>query len=501
MRILRAVMTNMFLAQPLLFKAFCYVDGHWIHSNSGASTAVHNPADQSVLGYIPMLEKEQINDSVQAAQQAFLKWRKVPVNDRAAILHKWADLILAHREDLAKIITLEQGKPITEALGEIDYAASFIPWYAEQAKRLDGRFIPSHINGAQPGTFKEPIGVAALITPWNFPSAMITRKAAAAIAAGCTVVVKPAHETPFSATALAQLAEQAGFPAGVFNVVLGEPQMAMETLVSHPLVKAVSFTGSTRVGNLVNQTAANSAIKKVALELGGNAPLIVSADADLDQAVKIAVDAKFQTSGQDCCAANRIFVHRSLYKAFVERFAKQTAKLKVGSGLDRDVKIGPLIHQAAYDTTVERVQDAIEKGAKLVFGGKPHTNGGLFYQPTVLADVKPGMRIYDEENFAPISGILAYDSLEEVINMANDTEYGLAAYICANRNDVIWNLLRQLDFAMVAVNSAKFTGAPVPFGGKKQSGLGREGGDEGFEPFTETKYFCLGGLETELQAH
>lgn len=490
-------MTNMFLAQPLLFKSFCYINGHWVHSDSGSSTPVYNPADQTVLGHIPMLTREQINSAIDAAQTAYEQWRFVPVNERAKILHRWAELITSNREDLAKIITLEQGKPITEALGEIDYAASFIPWYAEQAKRLDGRFIPSHLDDSQPGTFKEAIGVAALITPWNFPSAMITRKAAAAIAAGCAVVVKPAHETPFSATALAQLAEQAGFPAGIFNVVIGEPQMAMETLVSHPLTRAVSFTGSTRVGNLVNQTAANSGIKKVALELGGNAPLIVSADADLDQAVKTAIDAKYQTSGQDCCAANRIFVHRSVYKAFVDRFAKQTAKLKVGSGLDRDVKIGPLIHEAALNSTSERVQDAIEKGARLIVGGKQHANGGLFYQPTVLADVAPGMRIYDEENFAPITGILAYDDLDDAISMANDTEYGLAAYICASRHNVIWHLIKKLDFAMVAVNSAHFTGAPVPFGGKKQSGLGREGGDEGFEPFTETKYFCLGNLALE----
>ncbi len=490
-------MTNMFLAQPLLFKSFCYINGQWVHSTNGDSVAVHNPADQTVLAYIPMLTKEQIGQSVDLAHKTFLQWRFTPVNKRAEILHKWADLITAHREDLAKIITLEQGKPISEALGEIDYAASFIPWYAEQAKRLDGRFIPSHIAGSQPGTFKEAVGVAALITPWNFPSAMITRKAAAAIAAGCTVVVKPAHETPFSATALAQLAEQAGFPKGLFNVVLGEPQMAMETLVTHPLVRAVSFTGSTRVGNLVNQTAASSGIKHIALELGGNAPFIVTADSDLDQAVQIAIDAKFQTSGQDCCAANRIFVHRSLYKAFIERFAKQTAKLKVGSGLDRDVKIGPLIHQNALDTTKERVQDAINKGARLVVGGKPE--GGLFFQPTVLADVAPGMRIYDEENFAPIAGILPFDDLDEVIKQANATEYGLASYICATRHDVIWSLLKQLDFAMVAVNSAKFTGPPVPFGGKKQSGLGREGGDEGFEPFIETKYFCLGDLGLAAQ--
>lgn len=494
-------MTNMFLAQPRLFKSFCYVNGHWVHSNNGASTPVYNPADESVLGHIPMLEPEQINAAVQFAHKAYLQWRCLPVNQRAQILQAWADLIRANRSDLAKIITLEQGKPINEALGEIDYAASFIPWYAEQAKRLDGRLIPSHLDNSQPGTFKEAIGVAALITPWNFPVAMITRKAAAAMAVGCAVVVKPAHETPFSATALAHLAEQAGFPAGLFNVVVGEPQTTMEALVQHPLVRAVSFTGSTRVGNLVNQAAAQAGIKKIALELGGNAPFIVTADADINLAVKTAIEAKFQTSGQDCCAANRIFVHRSVYKAFIERFAKQAAKLKVGSGLDRDVKIGPLIHQAALENTNQRVLDAINKGARLLTGGKPHSNGGLFYQPTVLADIAPGMRIYDEENFAPIAGILPFDELDTAINMANDTEYGLAAYICATNYSTIWQLIKRLDFAMVAVNSARFTGAPVPFGGKKQSGLGREGGDEGFEPFIETKYFCLGGLDLQAQTH
>lgn len=487
-------MTKMFLARPLLFKSFCYVDGQWVHSNSGNTIAVNNPADNSVLGYMPFLDQDQIEQAVQSAQNAYQSWRYVPVNSRAKILHKWAELITENRDDLAKIITLEQGKPIWEALGEIDYAASFIPWYAEQAKRLDGRFIPSHLDGSLPGTMKEPVGVAALITPWNFPSAMITRKAAAAIAAGCSVVVKPAHETPYSATALAQLAEQAGMPKGVFNVVLGEPQMAVETIISNPLVRAVSFTGSTRVGNIINQLSAKSGLKNIALELGGNAPFIVTEDADLDLAIKVAIAAKYQTSGQDCCASNRIYVHKSLYKAFIDGFAKQSAKLKVGSGLNPDTQIGPLIHKAALESTVEKVQDATSKGARLIVGGKKHSCGDLFFEPTVIADVAPGMRIYDEENFAPIAGILAFDTIDEVIQKANDTEYGLAAYICAKDQQVIWNLLRRLDFAMVAVNTASFTGAPVPFGGKKQSGLGREGGDEGLAPFVETKYFCLGNL-------
>lgn len=484
----------MFLAHPLLFKALCYVDGRWIHSDSGATIAVENPADQSIIGHVPMLEKEQIELAVEAAQRAHASWRWVSLERRTKILRSWADLILRHRDDLAKLLSLEQGKPLAEAQGEISYAASFIPWFAEEAKRLNGQNIPSHIDDAQLGTVKEPIGVAALITPWNFPSAMITRKAAAALAAGCTVVVKPAHETPFSALALAQLAEEAGFPPGVFNVVLGAPQMTMETLVRHPLVKTVSFTGSTRVGGLVLQVAAAAGVKKVALELGGNAPFIVTEDADLEHAVRTAVAAKFQTSGQDCCAANRIFVQRTIYEEFLARYARAVTELRVGPGMEAASQIGPLMHQAAFDITVDRVQDAIERGARLLVGGAPHALGSWFYQPTVLADVTPAMRIYREENFAPISGVQAFDTLDEVITLANDTEYGLAAYICASRLDVIWPLMRRLEFAMVAVNGAKFTGPPIPFGGMKASGLGREGGQDGFEPFVETKYFCLNNL-------
>jgi aspartate-semialdehyde dehydrogenase len=484
----------MFLAEPLLFRSLCYVDGRWVHSDQGNSIAVYNPADQALLGHVPMLEKNQIEQAVEAAHRAQKQWRYVAVGDRARYLRRWAELMGEHRADLARILSLEQGKPLAEALGEIDYAISFIPWYAEQAKRLDGQTIPSHIPNAQLGTVREPVGVAALITPWNFPSAMITRKAAAALAAGCSVLVKPAHETPYSALALAQLAEQAGFPAGVFNVVIGEPQMAMETLAGHPLVRAVSFTGSTRVGHLVLQATAAAGVKKVALELGGNAPFIVTADADLDQAVRIAVGAKFQTTGQDCCAANRIYVHRGIYDAFLEKYAAAVARLRVGPCTDEASEIGPLIHQAAFDATVARVSDALERGARLLTGGAGHELGGLFFTPTVLADVTPDMRIYHEENFAPISGVCAFDTLDEVVEKANDTEYGLVAYICATRLDVIWPLMRRLDFGMVSVNGVKFTGAPIPFGGMKESGLGREGGHEGFEPFVETKYFCLGGL-------
>ncbi|KWI47461.1 NAD-dependent succinate-semialdehyde dehydrogenase [Burkholderia pseudomultivorans] len=485
---------------PVLFKSTCYVDGRWIHSDSAATVAVVNPADQTVIGHVPMLERAQIVAAVDAAQRAYDTWRWTPQHTRSAALLRWHALILRHLDDLAALLSLEQGKPLAESRGEIRYAASFVEWFANEAKRLAGRTIPTHIDGAHLGTVMEPVGVAALITPWNFPVAMITRKAAAAIAAGCTTVVKPAHETPFSALALAQLADEAGLPAGVFNVVIGEPQMAMETLVGDARVRAVSFTGSTRVGRLVTEAAARAGIRKLALELGGNAPFIVTEDADLDRAVEVAVGAKFQTSGQDCCAANRIFVARPLYEAFVARYADAVRALKTGPAFEPEVDVGPLMHQVAFDATVARVDDARARGARIVAGGRPHRLGGWFFEPTVIADAAPGMRVYDEENFAPISAVCAFDTLDEVVAKANDTEYGLAAYVCATRIDTIFQLVRRLDFAMVSVNGVKFTGAPIPFGGMKASGLGREGGAEGFEPFVETKYFCLGNLGLPVAA-
>ncbi|MGK8779449.1 NAD-dependent succinate-semialdehyde dehydrogenase [Burkholderia cenocepacia] len=484
---------------PVLFKSTCYVDGRWIHSDSAATVAVVNPADQTVIGHVPMLERAQIVAAVDAAQRAYDTWRWTPQHTRSAALLRWHALILRHLDDLAALLSLEQGKPLAESRGEIRYAASFVEWFANEAKRLAGRTIPTHIDGAHLGTVMEPVGVAALITPWNFPVAMITRKAAAAIAAGCTTVVKPA-QTPFSALALAQLADEAGLPAGVFNVVIGEPQMAMETLVGDARVRAVSFTGSTRVGRLVTEAAARAGIRKLALELGGNAPFIVTEDADLDRAVEVAVGAKFQTSGQDCCAANRIFVARPLYEAFVARYADAVRALKTGPAFEPEVDVGPLMHQAAFDATVARVDDARARGARIVAGGRPHRLGGWFFEPTVIADAAPGMRVYDEENFAPISAVCAFDTLDEVVAKANDTEYGLAAYVCATRIDTIFQLVRRLDFAMVSVNGVKFTGAPIPFGGMKASGLGREGGAEGFEPFVETKYFCLGNLGLPVAA-
>ncbi|KND54987.1 Succinate-semialdehyde dehydrogenase [NADP+] [Candidatus Paraburkholderia kirkii] len=488
------------LGHLVLFKSLCYVDGRWVHSDSAASIAVTNPADQNVIGHVPMLDHAQIVNAVDAADRVFQSWRWVPQQKRSALLLRWHELIMRHQADLAGILSLEQGKPLAESKGEIAYAASFVEWFANEARRLAGRTIPTHIDGAHLGTMMEPVGVAALITLWNFPVAMITRKAAAAMAAGCTVVVKPAHETPFSAIALAQLAEEAGFPPGVFNVVIGEPRMAMETLVGDTRVRAVSFTGSTRVGGLVAKAAAQSGIKKLALELGGNAPFIVTEDADLEQAVRVAVGAKFQTSGQDCCAANRILVARPLYEQFVERYTETVKALKVGTAFEANVDVGPLMHQAAFEATVARVEDAKAQGARITAGGNPHALGGWFFESTVVADAKPGMRIYDEENFAPISAISPFDTLDEAVTRANDTEYGLAAYVYATCVDTIFQLVRRLDFAMVSVNGVKFTGAPIPFGGVKASGLGREGGAEGFEPFVETKYFCLGNLGLPLSS-
>lgn len=484
----------MSLHYPALFQSLCHIDGHWIDSEDARSVAVVDPSGQTVIGHVPMLTRAQIVGAVDAAERAFATWRWVPPMQRSALLRKWHALIEQHAEDLATLLSREQGKPIAEARGEIAYGASFVAWFAHESTRLDGRTITSHIDGAHLGTVHEPVGVAALITPWNFPFAMITRKAAAALGAGCTVVVKPAHETPFSALALAHLAEAAGFPRGVFNVVIGEPDMAMRTLVGDMRVRAVSFTGSTRVGQLVSQAAAASGVKKLALELGGNAPFIVLNDADVPAAVAIAVGAKFQTSGQDCCAANRIFVARAIYGQFVDRYTQAVAKLRVGSAFEPSVDVGPLMHQAALDATVERVRDAVEKGATVTVGGQRHARGGWFFEPTVVADAGPGMRIYDEENFAPISAVCPFDSVDDVIDRANDTEYGLAAYVCGRDVATLFSVIRRLDFAMVSVNGVKFTGAPIPFGGMKSSGLGREGGTDGFEPFTETKYFCLGSL-------
>ncbi|SKA62015.1 NAD-dependent succinate-semialdehyde dehydrogenase [Enterovibrio nigricans] len=484
-----AILTQ--LKDSRLFRQLAYVNGKWVAGQS--DIAVTNPADDEVLGYITSLEKSQIDNAIDAADTAFRHWKTLSADHRAAGLMLWHDKIKENREDLARLMVLEQGKTLDEARGEIDYGASFIRWFAEEARRAYGETIPSHIPNAQLGTIREPIGVAALITPWNFPSAMITRKAAAALAIGCTVIVKPAGETPFSALALAELAERAGIPAGVFNVVTGDAPMISATLSCSDKVKALSFTGSTRVGKLLLRQSADT-VKKCSMELGGNAPFIVLPDMDTTEAAKAAVDAKFQTSGQDCLAANRIFVPRDKHDAFADAFATEMLKLRVGNGLDADTDIGPLINAQAVNKARKIVEDALEKGAKLLAGSPQPVSDGNFFYPVLLSNITPDMMVYREENFCPVAGIVPYDTIPEVITAANDTEYGLAAYVYGHDIRQIWTLMRGLEFGMVSINSVKMTGHPIPFGGMKQSGLGREGSRHGFDEYSEIKYYCLGGL-------
>ncbi len=481
------------LNDPRLFRQYAYIDGKWTHGDGGREEAVIDPATGETLGHIPLLEPSQIRAAVDAADTAFVHWRALRVDERCERLLAWYDLLQANREDLATIMTLEQGKPLPDARGEVEYGASFIRWFAEEGKRTFGQTIPSHIPNAALGTIKEPVGVAALITPWNFPLAMITRKAAAALAAGCPVVVKPAGETPFSALALAELAERAGIPAGVFNVVLGEAAQVSEVLCREERVKALSFTGSTPVGRLLLEQCAGT-VKRVSLELGGNAPFIVGPDVDPQEAALAAVAAKFQTAGQDCLAANRILVHEDVHDEFVAHFAERMQALTVGNGLVSEVDIGPLIHRRAVDKAASIVDDAVSKGATLVQGNQSMAPGPNFFMPTLLTGVTAQMQVWREENFAPVAGITKYSDDNEAIAMANDTEYGLAAYIYTHDIRRIWKMLRALQNGMVAINSVKMTGPPIPFGGVKQSGLGREGGTSGIEEYLDTKYYCLGGL-------
>jgi aspartate-semialdehyde dehydrogenase len=408
--------------------------------------------------------------------------------ERAAILRRWFDLMIRHKEDLARIMVLEQGKPLSEARGEIDYAASFVEFYAEEAKRPNIEGVTSHLHDAEVELWLEPVGVVALITPWNFPAAMLTRKAAAALAAGCTVIAHPAHETPYSALALAELAERAGVPPGVFNVVTGRATTIVPPWTDDTRVRALSFTGSTEVGRLLYRASAET-VKRLVMELGGHAPVIVFRNCDLEHAVAETIKAKFATSGQDCLGANRIYVDRPIYEAFCEKFVAAARALSVGAGMD-DPDIGPLMNERAVAKQVEHVADALEKGAKLACGGKIHDAGPLFYEPTVLTDVPDSAAIMREETFGPVAPITPFDTEDEVIARANATEYGLVAYVHSHDPRRIYRVSRALQFGMVAVNRTKVTGAPIPFGGTKQSGLGREGARRGMEEFMEIKYVC-----------
>ncbi|MDQ6435177.1 NAD-dependent succinate-semialdehyde dehydrogenase [Mesorhizobium sp. LHD-90] len=478
------------LSDRRLLRELAYVDGKWTAGGNAASFEVTDPATGHTIACVAALDAAETELAIAAAASAFQRWRSVLPQQRSAILRKWFELIVAARDDLALIMTLEQGKPLKESLGEIDYAASFVEWYAEEAKRVNAESVTSHLPGAEMIVRREPVGVAGLVTPWNFPSAMLTRKAAAALAAGCTIVAHPSSETPLSALALAELGERAGLPAGVFNVLTGDAATIVGRMCEDARVRALSFTGSTEIGRLIAAQCAPT-VKRLVMELGGHAPLIVFDDADLDRAVSIALDAKFATSGQDCLAANRIYVQRGVYARFRDAFAERIAALKVGPGLSPDSEIGPLMHGRAVDKVQAHVEDAVAQGATCLVGGGEDRAGPLFFQPTLLADVPDSAAIFREETFGPVAAIAPFDTEEEVIARANATEYGLVAYVVTQNGARQLRLGRALDYGMVAVNRVKITGAPIPFGGVKQSGLGREGSRHGLEAFTDLKYLCL----------
>jgi succinate-semialdehyde dehydrogenase len=481
---------------PGLVRDRLFIGGQWLAAADGRTFAVTNPSNGQRLGTVASGGEKETLAAIDAARAALVTWRRWTPDARGAVLRRWAIAMRDAREDLAVIMTLEQGKPLSEARGEIDYAAGFLDWFAEEGRRAYGETIPSHLPGRMLLTIRQPIGVSAAITPWNFPSAMITRKAGAALAAGCPMIVRPADETPYSALALAVLAERAGVPKGVFSVVTGDAIEIARTLTRSETVRALSFTGSTEVGRSLLRDSA-STVKRVSLELGGHAPFVVFDDFDVEQAAKLAVDAKFQTTGQDCLAANRIYVQRGIYTRFVEHFVTHTKKLKVGDGLEEGVILGPLISERAVARCEEQIRDAVAKGATLRCGGARHAAGPLFLQPTVLADVSDAMRISSEETFGPVAGIAPFDTEAEVIERSNATEYGLAAYVLTHDLSRSMRMAEGLEYGMVAANTVRFTGPPIPFGGMKQSGLGREGSRHGLDDYTQLKYVCL-GVEAQL---
>ncbi|MCV3735241.1 NAD-dependent succinate-semialdehyde dehydrogenase (plasmid) [Rhizobium sp. TRM96647] len=473
-----------------LLKSLAYVGGRWVANSANRTFEVRDPASSVPLAWVSALDAGETGDAIDAASAALAEWRAMLPQDRAAILRRWYDLMLSTRDDLALIMTLEQGKPLSESQGEIAYAASFVEWYAEEGKRLNAESVTSHLPGAEMIVRREALGVVGIVTPWNFPSAMVTRKAAAALAAGCTVVAHPSSETPLSALALAELGERAGLPAGVFNVVTGDAATIVGRMCKDPRIRAVSFTGSTEVGKIIAGQCA-STMKRLVMELGGHAPLIVFDDADIDRAVDIAVNAKFATSGQDCLAANRIYVQRPVLGAFNAAFKARIEALTVGAGLEPGVEIGPLMHARAVAKVDEQVQDAIGRGARCLTGGAVHAAGPLFYAPTLLTEVPDDALIMREETFGPVAAVTAFDTEAEVIARANDSEYGLVAYVVTENGARQMRLGRVLEYGMVAINRVKITGGPIPFGGWKQSGIGREGSRHGLEAFTELKYLCI----------
>ncbi len=480
----------MILNDPSLLHEQCYIDGLWVGANSGETVAIANPATQDIIGNVPVMGKTETEAAITAANNALPAWRALTAKERSQKLRRWFELMHENAEDLALMMTTEQGKPLAESRGEVTYAASFIEWFAEEAKRIYGDTIPGHQADKRLTVIKQPVGVTAAITPWNFPAAMITRKAGPALAAGCTMVVKPAPQTPFTALALAELAHRAGIPAGVFSVITGDAIAIGNALCESPIVRKLSFTGSTAVGiKLMEQCAPT--LKKMSLELGGNAPFIVFNDADIDAAVDGAMIAKYRNAGQTCVCANRIYVQAGVYEQFTQKFAAAVAKLNVGNGVDDGVTTGPLINADAVTKVQRHLADAVAKGASIVTGGKAHSLGGFFFEPTILRDVDKSMLVAKEETFGPLAPLFKFDSVDDVIKQANDTEFGLAAYFYGRDISLVYKVAEALEYGMVGVNTGLISTEVAPFGGIKSSGLGREGSKFGIDEYLEMKYICM----------
>ncbi len=486
--------TTLKLNNPGLLREQAYINGEWVSAADGGTFTVTNPADGSLVAKVPQLGVSETKAAIEAADAAWPAWRSKTAKERAAVLRRWFDLVVANKDDLAEIMTAEQGKPLAESAGEVMYGASFIEWFAEEAKRIYGDVIPSHLPDRRIVTIKQSVGVVGIVTPWNFPNAMITRKAAPALAAGCPVVAKPASETPLSALALAVLAEEAGVPPGVFNVITTTDSRATgKELTESPLVRKFSFTGSTEVGKVLIRQCA-STVKRVSMELGGNAPFIVFDDADVDAAVQGAIISKYRNAGQTCVCANRIYVQEGVHDEFVEKFTAAVRKLKVGRGEEAGVNIGPMISQSAIDKVEELMADAKSKGARVIEGGKLHDLGGLFYQPTVVSGVDAGMAFAREEIFGPVAPVFKFSTEEEVIELANATEFGLAAYFYARDLGRVWRVAEGLEYGMVCINDGILSTEVAPFGGVKESGIGREGSKYGIDEYIEIKYITLAGI-------
>ena len=481
------------LTDPSLLKEACYIDGAWVAADSKKTLEVTDPATGETLGTVPSMDVAETRRAIEAAEAALPAWRALTGKERAGILRKWFDLIVANKDDLAYLMTREQGKPLAEAAGEVLYGASFVEWFAEEAKRVYGDIIPTVVASRRILAMKQPVGVCAAITPWNFPNAMITRKCAPGLAVGCTFVVKPASMTPYSALALAELADRAGMPKGVFNVVTGSAGKIGGELTANKTVRKLSFTGSTDVGKLLLKQCADT-VKRVSMELGGHAPFIVFDDADLDQAVKGAILCKFRNCGQTCVCTNRIYVQAGIYDAFLEKFQAAVAALKVGVGTDQGIEVGPLIESAAVEKAKEHIADAVAKGAKLTLGGKPHALGGLFFEPTVLANCNMDMKIAREETFGPVAPLFKFETEDEVIKLANDSDVGLAGYFYARDLGRVFRVAEALEVGLLGVNDGVIANEVAPFGGVKESGLGREGSKYGVDEYLEIKYVSLGGI-------